>query len=186
MHAAEVDFTNEALALSDAAASLSAARATVRLPAPHWRLSTPRVLIMEWMDGLPLSRVTGAELRERGIDPTVLMGRIADAWAIQMFVDGELTIHCHLNVPLTVISIVSQHKARFLFLFVPEKGIDPTVLMGRIADAWAIQMFVDGALAQHPTLTIPYIHGTIPTFTAPSPTFTVPSPTFTAPSPTFT
>jgi aarF domain-containing kinase len=90
MHSAEVDFSHEARALAGAAASLAAARATVRIPVPHWHLSTPRVLVMDWMEGLPLSRISGAELRKRGIDPTVLMGRIADAWAIQMFVDGAL------------------------------------------------------------------------------------------------
>lgn len=59
----------------------------VRIPAVHEALSTDRVLVLEWMDGVPL-RNAAALIAEHGLDRTELARGLLVAMLRQIMIDG--------------------------------------------------------------------------------------------------
>ncbi|NCY17014.1 MAG: hypothetical protein EBX39_09635, partial [Actinobacteria bacterium] len=60
--------------------------AEVHVPAIHWKLSSPRVLTMEFIEGTKLLDLAG--LRARGIDPPVVVRLVARTYLKQLLEDG--------------------------------------------------------------------------------------------------
>ncbi len=78
----ELDFLAEARNAETLRANLADLDG-VRVPLIRRRLCSHRVLTMEWVDGVKLSR-----LGESGVDPTLVMERVVEASYQQIFVDG--------------------------------------------------------------------------------------------------
>jgi ubiquinone biosynthesis protein len=58
----------------------------IKIPEIYWEYTTKRVLCMEYIEGVKISRVE--ELRNRGYDLELLAERLAQAFMKQFFVDG--------------------------------------------------------------------------------------------------
>lgn len=85
----ELDFRVEARNMAVVAAALarSGSDTSVRLPALHPELSTERVLVMEWLDGLPLD-TAGSVIDDRGLDRVVLARALLSCLLRQIMLDG--------------------------------------------------------------------------------------------------
>ena len=81
----ELDFEQEGRAAERMARNL-AARRDVRIPAVHWEWSTRRVLVMEYVEGIPISDVAG--LRAAGVDPQQVARLLLEVFTEQMLVHG--------------------------------------------------------------------------------------------------
>lgn len=81
----ELDFLSEA---SNAArmAALFAGRADLHVPEVHRELTTRRVLVMEFIDGIKIT--DRAALDAAGMDVAAVMRTLVDAWAQQVLVHG--------------------------------------------------------------------------------------------------
>merc|ERR1712138_173576 len=93
MHAHELDFTREAQNLEQIGNNLRRARVAAVVPTAVAALTTPRVLVMHFCEGTPLTR--DAELRNGDIDLQQLLERVCEAWAVQLFVDGHFQCDPH-------------------------------------------------------------------------------------------
>lgn len=82
----ELDFRVEARTTTSCCAAL-ADDSIVRIPAVHGALSTDRVLILEWMEGVPV-RNAGAMIAEHGLDRTQLARGLLQAMLRQIMIDG--------------------------------------------------------------------------------------------------
>ena len=90
----EVDFRAE----GETAARIGAdPRSGVRVPAIHWALSTERLLVMDFIDAVPLARIlAAADAGEPdafarivpGVAPAAIVDRLARAFLRQLFVTG--------------------------------------------------------------------------------------------------
>ncbi|HLZ72740.1 MAG TPA: AarF/ABC1/UbiB kinase family protein [Dehalococcoidia bacterium] len=78
----EVDLLHEAEAMAEMAALL-AGDAAVKIPRALPELSSRRVLVMEWIDGIKITDVAG--LRAAGLDPQQLCERLTDLYCRQIF-----------------------------------------------------------------------------------------------------
>jgi predicted unusual protein kinase regulating ubiquinone biosynthesis (AarF/ABC1/UbiB family) len=81
----ELDFENEGRN-AEAAARLFAGRSDIRVPAIHWEWTRRRLLVMEFMEGIKITDVTG--LRAAGVDPGQVMQLLVEAYCEQVFVAG--------------------------------------------------------------------------------------------------
>jgi predicted unusual protein kinase regulating ubiquinone biosynthesis (AarF/ABC1/UbiB family) len=82
----ELDFRLEARNATDIAAAM-AATDQVHLPAVHSELSTPRVLVMEWLDGVSVREVE--RIDALGLDRARLAEALLRCALRQMLVDGR-------------------------------------------------------------------------------------------------
>ena len=81
----ELDFRIEARNASDIAANL-AGMVDVRIPRVHGELTTPRVLVMDWLDGVSARDTAGVDAL--GVDRKELAGVLLRCALQQMLVDG--------------------------------------------------------------------------------------------------
>lgn len=81
----ELDFEQEGRAAERVARDL-AARGDVRIPAVFWQWSTRRVLVMEYVEGIPLGDTEA--LRAAGIEPRRVARTLLEVFAEQMLVHG--------------------------------------------------------------------------------------------------
>jgi ubiquinone biosynthesis protein len=65
----------------------SAPLSAVRIPAVHDDLTSARVLVVEWLDGVPLDRAAGSA-EARGYDRAALAGALLDCFLAQIMTDG--------------------------------------------------------------------------------------------------
>lgn len=82
----ELDFRIEGANL-DAMAAGAAAEYGIRVPRPYRDMSTDKVLVMEWLDGVPLRAADGV-LRHLAIDKSELARTLLRCVLQQIFVDG--------------------------------------------------------------------------------------------------
>lgn len=81
----ECDFTIEARN-ADRIRKMFEQDDTVYIPAIHWDFTTPKVLVMEYVDGIKFSDRTS--LREMGFNPQILAKRTAKAVLTQILIHG--------------------------------------------------------------------------------------------------
>jgi predicted unusual protein kinase regulating ubiquinone biosynthesis (AarF/ABC1/UbiB family) len=81
----ELDFEQEGRAAERIARDLRA-RTDVVVPAIHWEWSTRRVLVMEYVEGIPIGDV--AALRAAGVEPARVARLLLEVFAEQMLVHG--------------------------------------------------------------------------------------------------
>ena len=81
----ELDFLAEGRS-SEAIAEMLAHRKDVVIPKIEWELSSQRVLVMEFMEGIKISDVEG--LAAAGIDPEAVTRTLVEAFAEQILVHG--------------------------------------------------------------------------------------------------
>ncbi len=81
----ELDFMREGRNAERFARNFSSVE-YIRIPRIYWEYTTRRVLCMEYIEGVKISRVE--ELRARGFDLTLIAERLAKAFMKQYFVDG--------------------------------------------------------------------------------------------------
>ena len=86
LHRSELDFTAEAANLRQVAANIHRRNITATLPPVIEALTTRRCLTMGFCEGVALK--DAAKLQSLGIDCTLLVARVCEAWATQMFADG--------------------------------------------------------------------------------------------------
>jgi ubiquinone biosynthesis protein len=79
----EMDFTMEGRYTDQARRQASD---QVLIPAVHWRWTRPDVLMVERLEGIKI--VTGASIREAGLDPARLAALAVETMFRQIFVDG--------------------------------------------------------------------------------------------------
>ena len=89
----ELDFEREAEIARQIAANLSD-EPRVLVPHVHESLTTPRVLVLDRIGGVPLT--DGASLEQAGIPPKAVLEVLASAYARQIFVDGLFHADPHM------------------------------------------------------------------------------------------
>jgi ubiquinone biosynthesis protein len=70
-----------------------AAYPQLRVPAPLWDYVTPRLLVMEWIDGINVTRITG--LRRTELDTGPVTSELLRAYLDQVFVHGDIHADPH-------------------------------------------------------------------------------------------
>ena len=93
LHRSELDFTAEAANLRDVGANLRRRRVTVVLPDVIERLTTRKCLVMDFCEGRSLK--DPVVLKAMGVDCTLLVTRVTEAWGAQMFADGVFNADPH-------------------------------------------------------------------------------------------
>lgn len=93
LHISELDFTAEAANLRDVGRNLGAKRIIATLPPVIEELTTRRCLAMGFCEGQPLK--DAVKLKAAGIDCALLVARVCEAWAVQMFADGVFNCDPH-------------------------------------------------------------------------------------------
>ncbi|AHH96883.1 ABC1 kinase family protein [Kutzneria albida] len=83
----ELDFHVETANMAAVAAATAGRDTGVRYPVPHERLCGRRVLVMQRLDGVPLS-AAGPVIAERGLDPAELARTLLDTLLRQIMIDG--------------------------------------------------------------------------------------------------
>lgn len=86
MLARELDYTHEARILQRFHRNF-AGSAKVKIPKLYPAHCSRRILVMEFIDGLPLSRATGEEMRRRGVDRKAIAKVLTVAMAKMIFED---------------------------------------------------------------------------------------------------
>ncbi len=81
----ELDFKNEGKNLELIAKNLSD-NPNLLFPKIHWEFSTSRVLALEFMEGVKISKLDG--LKELGVEPGEVAKNIIHAYCKQIFIDG--------------------------------------------------------------------------------------------------
>lgn len=81
----ELDFINEGRN-SETIAKFLEARPDIVIPKVHWDLSTSRVLVTDFVDGIKINDVD--MLREHQIDPEPVMRTVVEAYCEQILVEG--------------------------------------------------------------------------------------------------
>jgi len=92
-HEKELDFTTEASNLVEVRANLHRSRVVAEVPTPIPTLVTEKVLVMTFSEGIPLK--SRAHLLDAGVDLQLLVARVCEAWAQQMFTDGVFNADPH-------------------------------------------------------------------------------------------
>jgi ubiquinone biosynthesis protein len=82
----ELDYTIEARTLNRFYKNFAGA-SHVKVPKPYLELCTRRILVMEFIEGLPLSQATPEAMAKHGVDHRALARVLTDAMAKQIFVD---------------------------------------------------------------------------------------------------
>ena len=93
LHRSELDFAAEASNLREVAANLRGRCVTATLPPVVESLTTRRCLTMGYCEGAPLK--DAVFLRSIGVDCALLVSRVCEAWAAQMFADGVFNCDPH-------------------------------------------------------------------------------------------
>jgi ubiquinone biosynthesis protein len=88
----ELDYRIEADNLDRFGRHLSA-YSLLRVPKPLWDYVTPRLLVMEWIDGINVTRITG--LRRTELDTVPVTSQLLRAYLDQVFVHGEIHVDPH-------------------------------------------------------------------------------------------
>jgi ubiquinone biosynthesis protein len=65
----------------------------LRVPAPLWDYVTPRLLVMEWIDGINVTRISG--LRRTELDTAPATAELLRAYLDQVFVHGDIHADPH-------------------------------------------------------------------------------------------
>ena len=65
----------------------------LRVPAPLWDYVTPRLLVMDWIDGINVTRITG--LRRTELDTMPVTSQLLHAYLDQVFVHGDIHADPH-------------------------------------------------------------------------------------------
>lgn len=85
----ELDFREEAVALSRASKVLREFRSHAIVPAPRDTISNKRVLVMDYIDGWPIARLKDREFcKANGLKKKMIMRELLDALGILTFRDG--------------------------------------------------------------------------------------------------
>jgi aarF domain-containing kinase len=80
----------------------SCAHSPVIVPAVFEELTSDKVLVMEFVEGMSLK--DGDALRAAGIDCSQLAMRVCEAWAAQFFTDGVFNADAHAGNILATLS----------------------------------------------------------------------------------
>ena len=81
----ELDFVNEGVN-AERIANFFEGRNDLEVPRIHWELTTRRVLVSDFVDGIKINDAAG--LARAGIDPQQVMRTLAEAYCEQIFVHG--------------------------------------------------------------------------------------------------
>ena len=92
-HEKELDFRIEGANLAEIGANLQRSRVVAEVPTPIPGLVKERLLVMTFSEGMSLK--SRAELLSAGIDLQLLVARVCEAWARQMFTDGTFNADPH-------------------------------------------------------------------------------------------
>jgi predicted unusual protein kinase regulating ubiquinone biosynthesis (AarF/ABC1/UbiB family) len=82
----ELDFVHEGRNAELVRRNVSARGDDVAIPRIYWEYTTPRLLIMEFMEGIKVTEVE--KLRQAGIDTRVVAQQLTDAYLRQILLDG--------------------------------------------------------------------------------------------------
>jgi ubiquinone biosynthesis protein len=88
----ELDFTIEATNLERFRQNFKGTPSVV-IPQVFWKLSTPRLLTLERLDGIPIDEVE--HIQRKGYDPRELARTLVDAYLIQIFEHGLFHADAH-------------------------------------------------------------------------------------------
>ena len=88
----ELDYRTEAENLDRFGRHL-AGYPSLRVPAPLWDYVTPRLLVMEWIDGINVTRISG--LRRTELDTAPATSELLRAYLDQVFVHGDIHADPH-------------------------------------------------------------------------------------------
>jgi predicted unusual protein kinase regulating ubiquinone biosynthesis (AarF/ABC1/UbiB family) len=82
----ELDFVHEGHNADMVRRNFAARGEDILVPRIYWEYTTPRLLVMEFMEGIKVTDV--AALRQAGIDPRAVAQRLTDAYLQQILLDG--------------------------------------------------------------------------------------------------
>ena len=82
----ELDFVHEGKNAEMVSRNFAARGNTVIVPRIYWEYTTPRLLVMEFMDGIKVTDVEA--LRRAGIDPRAVAQMLTEAYLQQILLDG--------------------------------------------------------------------------------------------------
>ncbi len=82
----ELDFVHEGKNAEMVSRNFAARGNTVIVPRIYWEYTTPRLLVMEFMDGIKVTDVEA--LRHAGIDPRAVAQMLTEAYLQQILLDG--------------------------------------------------------------------------------------------------
>ena len=89
----ELDLRFEAAAATELAENIKTHEPGFRVPAIEWGLTSKRVLVLEWIDGIPFNDV--AAIRNSGFDVGMILGKAARSLFSQIFIDGFFHADLH-------------------------------------------------------------------------------------------
>lgn len=89
----ELDLRFEAAAATELAENMKRHNAGLRVPAVDWTRTSRRVLVTEWIDGIPLGDVEA--IHASGIDTTMILTKAARSLFAQVFMDGFFHADLH-------------------------------------------------------------------------------------------
>jgi predicted unusual protein kinase regulating ubiquinone biosynthesis (AarF/ABC1/UbiB family) len=140
----ELNFLSEARN-AEAIAGFFKDRDDIGVPRVHWELTTRRLLVMEYVDGIKISDVEG--LRRAGVDLARVARTLAEAWCEQILGRGFFHADPH---PGNVFVEPRQGAAPRVVLldFGLAKDLPPTFREGVVGVAAAILRRDEGALAE--------------------------------------
>jgi predicted unusual protein kinase regulating ubiquinone biosynthesis (AarF/ABC1/UbiB family) len=82
----ELDFVHEGHNAETVARNFASRRDDVLVPRIYWEYTTPRLLVMEFMDGIKVTEVDA--LRQASIDTREVAQKLTDAYLQQILIDG--------------------------------------------------------------------------------------------------
>ena len=82
----ELDFIHEGHSAEQVGRNFATRGNDVVVPRIHWEFSTPRLLVMEFMEGIKVTEVEA--LRQAGIDTRLVAQKLTDAYLQQILLDG--------------------------------------------------------------------------------------------------
>lgn len=82
----ELDFIHEGHSAETVGRNFAARGTDVIVPRIYWEYSTPRLLVMEFMDGIKVTEVEA--LRQAGIDTRAVAQKLTEAYLQQILLDG--------------------------------------------------------------------------------------------------
>ena len=89
----ELDLRLEAAAAAELSTNTKRHNVGFRVPSVYWNLTSKRVLVMEWVDGIPLADVRA--IRDFGFSPDALLEKAAKSLFAQVFQDGFFHADLH-------------------------------------------------------------------------------------------
>ena len=140
----ELNFVNEGHN-AETIARMFAGRDDVAVPRIHWQLTTRRVLVMEFIDGIKITDVKG--LRAAGIDTDRVAQRLAEAYCVQIF--GHGFFHADPHPGNILVQRRADGEPRLVLLdFGLAKDLPPRFREGVVAFAAALLQGRSGEMAQ--------------------------------------